>query len=114
MRLDSTIWELIKAFREERLAKIDSDEVPVSLAEGSSTVVHLLPASAFEVGASVDLSAALRHRPLEGLMGQSWGLSYDFEGILVWESTGQEETTSYVQLFRTGTVEIADRALLAS
>jgi hypothetical protein len=114
MTLDSTTWELIKAFREERLTKIDSGEIPVSLAEGSSTVIHLLPASAFDPGASVDLSAALAHRPLEGLTGQSWGLSYDFEGVLVWETAGEEETTSYVQLFRTGCVEIADRALLAS
>src|SRR5262249_21048294 len=85
-----------------------------SLAQGSSTVIHLLPASAFEPGASADLSLALRHRPLVGLTGESWGLSYDFEGVLVWESSAAEEPTSYAQLFRTGTVEIADTSLLSS
>jgi len=114
MNIDRTTWEFLKAFRDDRLAKIESGEIPVSLAEGSSVVLHLMPASAFSPGTQIDLSAALRHANLAGLSGESWGLSYDFEGLLVWESSDAEETTSYVQLFRAGTVEIADTALLAS
>ncbi len=114
MTIDRATWEFVKAYRDDRLAKIEAGEIPVSLAEGRSTVMHLMPASAFEPGAQVDLSLALRHRPLAGLTGEAWGLSYDFEGLLVWESSSPEETTSYAQLFRTGAVEIVDTALLSS
>jgi hypothetical protein len=114
MSIDRTTWEFVKAFRDDRLAKIESGEIPVSLAEGSSTVLHLMPASAFAPGAQVDLSAALRGSTPSGITGESWGLSYDFEGLLVWESSVSEETTSYAQLFRSGIVEIVDTALLAS
>ena len=114
MSIDRATWEFVKAFRDDRLAKIESGEIPVSLAEGSSTVLHLMPASAFAPAAQVDLSAALNQRTLSGLTGESWGLSYDFEGLLVWESSASEETTSYAQLFRSGVVELVDTALLAS
>jgi hypothetical protein len=114
MSIDRTTWEFVKAFRDDRLAKIDSGEIPVSLTAGSSTVLHLMPASAFSPGTQLDLSGALRQQSLTGLTGESWGLSYDFEGLLVWESGDSEETTSYAQLFRSGTVELVDTALLSS
>ncbi len=114
MTIDRATWEFVKAYRDDRLAKIESGEIPVSLAQGSSTVLHLMPASAFAPGTQVDLSRALRHATLAGLSGESWGLSYDFEGLLVWESSDAEETSSYAQLFRAGNVEIADTAILSS
>lgn len=113
MNLQGLKWD-VKPFRDDRLARIDSGEIPVSLAAGPSTIIHLMPASAFEPGSSLDISRALGHRSLQGLTGESWGLSYDFEGLLLWDSRTSEETTSYVQLFRNGTVEIVDTALLRS
>jgi hypothetical protein len=113
MKLDAGIYEFMKAFRDDRLAKMDSGEIPVSLADGPATVIHLLPSSAFEPGAAVDLSAVAREHSLSGLAGEQWGLSYDFEGVLVWESSDAEETRSYVQVFRNGVVEIADTGLIA-
>ena len=113
MKLDAGTYDFMKAFRDDRLAKMDSGEIPVSLAEGPTTVIHLLPASAFEPGAAVDLSAVAREHSLSGLAGEQWGLSYDFEGVLVWESSDPEETRSYVQIFRSGMLEIADTALIA-
>ena len=113
MKLESGIYEFIKAFRDDRLAKMDSGDIPVSLAEGPATVIHLLPASAFEPGVSIDLSVIARERSLSGLAGEQWSLSYDFEGVLVWDSTNAEETRSYVQVFRSGSIEMADTALIA-
>jgi len=113
MKLDAGIYEFMKAFRDDRLAKMDSGDIPVSLAEGPTTVLHVLPASAFEQGASVDLSTVARERSLTGLAGEQWSLSYDFEGVLAWDSSGSEDTRSYVQVFRNGILELGDTALLA-
>jgi len=113
MKLDPGIYEFMKAFRDDRLAKMDSGDIPVSLSEGPTTVIHLLPSSAFEPGAVVDLSAVAREHSPSGLAGDQWSISYDLEGVLVWESGGSEETSSYVQLFRSGTLEIADAALIS-
>ena len=106
MKLDAGIYEFMKAFRDDRLAKMDSGDIPVSLAEGPTTVLHVLPASAFEPGASVNLSAVAHERSLTGLAGEQWSLSYDFEGVLVWDSSASEDTRSYVQLFRNGVLEM--------
>jgi hypothetical protein len=113
MKLDAGIYEFMKAFRDDRLAKMDSGDIPVSLAEGPATVLHVLPASAFEPGASVNLSAVAHERSLTGLAGEQWSLSYDFEGVLVWDSSASEDTRSYVQVFRNGVLEMGDTALLA-
>jgi hypothetical protein len=113
MKLDSGVYEFMKAFRDDRLSKMDSGDIPVSLSEGPTTVIHLLPASAFEPGAAVDLSVVAREHSISGLAGEQWSISYDLEGVLVWESSGSEETSSYVQLFRSGTLEIADAALIS-
>jgi len=113
MKLDSGIYEFMKAYRDDRLAKMDSGDIPVSLAEGPTTVLHVLPASAFEPGASVNLSSVAKERSLTGLAGEQWSLSYDFEGVLVWDSSASEETHSYVQVFRNGILEMGDTALLA-
>src|SRR4029077_19450862 len=83
MKLDAGIYEFMKAFRDDRLAKMDSGDIPVSLAEGPTTVLHVLPASAFDPGASVNLSTVAHERSLTGLAGEQWSLSYDFEGVLV-------------------------------
>ena len=114
MKLDAGIYEFMKAFRDDRLAKMDSGDIPVSLAEGPTTVLHVLPASVFEPGASVNLSAVAHERSLTGLAGEQWSLSYDFEGVLVWDSSASEDTRSYVQLFRNGVLEMGDTALLAA
>ncbi len=67
MKLDPGISELVKAFREARLAKMDSGDIPVSLAEGAATVIHLVPASAFEPGAAIDLATVARERSRSAL-----------------------------------------------
>jgi hypothetical protein len=112
MKLDAGIYEFMKAFRDDRLAKMDSGDIPVSLAEGPTTVLHVLPASAFEPGVSVNLSTVAHERSLTGLAGEQWSLSYDFEGVLVWDSSASEDTRSYVQVFRNGILEMGDTALL--
>ena len=60
--LDAGIYEFMKAFRDDRLSKMDSGDISVSLAEGPTTVLHVLPASAFEPGASVNLSTVAHER----------------------------------------------------
>jgi hypothetical protein len=69
MKLDAGIYEFMKAFRDDRLAKMDSGDIPVSLAEGPTTVLHVLPASAFDPGASVNLSTVAHERSLAGIAG---------------------------------------------
>ncbi len=101
MKLDAGIYEFMKAFRDDRLAKMDSGDIPVSLAEGPTTVLHVLPASAFDPGASVNLSTVAHERSLTGFAGEQWSLSYDFEGVLVWDSSASEDTRLMSSSFAT-------------
>ncbi len=40
--LDSAIYEFAKAFRDDRLSKMDPEELPVTVREGPRTVLHPL------------------------------------------------------------------------
>jgi hypothetical protein len=51
-----SLAERIRQFRADRIAKILADETPVSLAENSKIVLHVLPLESFSSGGSIDIS----------------------------------------------------------
>jgi Schlafen, AlbA_2 len=97
----------VRAFRAERLAKIDSGEAIVPLAQDRGRLVlHLVPTSSFSLGNQIDLNRAFDAQQLLHPMG---GLGFtpriNFEGFsnLHYDTDGR--CWSYTQIFRNGAIE---------
>jgi hypothetical protein len=98
--------ERVRAFRAERLAKIDAGEALVPLLkENGRLVLHLVPLSAFGVGNQINLVKASASqedlRPIDS-MGRSSRINFD--GFCTFFST-DKGCWSYTQLFRNGAIE---------
>jgi hypothetical protein len=99
----------VRAFRAERLAKIDSGEAIVPLAKDNGRLVlHLVPISAFGVGNQIDLERARAVQQLLWPLDSS-GLSpsINFDGFCNVCYGGDGQCWSYTQVFRTGAIEAA-------
>jgi hypothetical protein len=97
----------VRAFRAERLAKIDAGEAIVPLAQNCGRlVVHLVPTSAFGFGGQIDLAKAhaLEEllRPMAS-MGRSPRINFD--GFSNLHRGGDGNCWSYTQMFRNGSIE---------
>ncbi|MBI4752751.1 MAG: ATP-binding protein [Acidobacteria bacterium] len=99
-----TLVDQIRNFRLDRFAKITAGETPVCLSNKPQVVIHLISATAFDVGNTLNLSAVEEREgyvqlPFRGRY-KNWRLNFD--GILV---NGDSEP-GYVQIYRKGIVEI--------
>ena len=102
----ATALDRIRAFRAERLAKIDSGEAMVPLVQNCGRLVlHVVPVSAFGVGSQIDLARAFtvqeELRPMNS-MGRNSRINFD--GFCNSYSSDQG-CWSYTQLFRNGAIE---------
>lgn len=74
----------LKEFRAERIEMVLANEVPVKMEESGRIVLHIVPQSAFESTAHLDLYAIRRERdflwPING--GNSGSIMYNFDGLL--------------------------------
>lgn len=111
--LSGTRVERLRRFREVRLSLITSqhESIPKLEGAGAKYVLHLLPFSAFEPTAAADISR---------LDGREWGPSvafpysnsrhhrFNFEGFIIQDFPRfNDESSGYVQIFRSGAVEAA-------
>ena len=102
------------ALRDDRLAKMDSAELPVTLFDAPRAILHIVPASAFEPGSHVDVPRLDTLAPRNGPLGEEMESVFNFDGFCQ-RVAGQDDTTlSYVQVFRGGAVEIVHVDLLTS
>jgi Putative DNA-binding domain len=97
----------VRAFRAERLAKIDSGEAIVPLAVNlGRLVLHLVPLSAFGVGSQIDLERARGVQELVrpmACLGYSPRINFDGFSNIHYGRDGQ--CWSYTQIFRNGAIE---------
>ena len=101
-------------FRDDRLSKMDSAELPVTLFDAPRAVLHVVPASAFEAGAHVAVARLHELAPEHGPRGEEADVLFNFDGFVT-RVAGEEDTSlSYVQMFRSGAVEIVHVDLLTS
>jgi hypothetical protein len=96
----------IRAFRAERLAKIDAGEAIVPLIKNNGRLVlHLVPLSAFGLGNQIDLARAFAVQddlsPIDS-MGRSSRINFDGFCNLYSRDKG---CWSYTHLFRNGAIE---------
>jgi hypothetical protein len=102
------------ALRDDRLSKMDSAELPVTLFDAPRVILHLVPSSAFEAGSHAALPALATSAPQRGPLGEEVENFFNFEGF-VQRVAGEDDTSlSYVQVFRNGAVEIVHANLLTS
>jgi hypothetical protein len=103
--LSSTLGELVRRFRAERLASIKADDTPMELTGTARTVLHLFPAQASDFSFRLDPRAVrLQQRywfPL-GYSGANPG--YNSDGHITTLHT-REGTSAYMQVFRNGPIE---------
>jgi hypothetical protein len=102
----------IQQFRLRRLAQIAGGDTPVALGEGGKIVLHLIPLAAADPTLSYDLVrlSGSREVDLGPIYLSGFNRRYNFDGLLTtstWDTSG-----SYLQVFRDGTIESADGALL--
>jgi hypothetical protein len=97
----------VRAFRFERLAKIDADDAIVPLAQNCGRlVVHLVPTASFGLRSQIDLQKAYEAQELLRPMGaMGYSPQINFDGFSVLNHGRDGKCWSYVHVFRNGAVE---------
>lgn len=112
--LSETTAERIRNFRVERLSKIVAGETPVALDETPKIVLHIIPFSAFDPAARIDVSSLANEvghfKPI--YTGVS-GYRHNFDGFLTYGALSDSGSAdSYLQIFRNGSIEAVDAEIL--
>jgi hypothetical protein len=102
------------AFRDDRLSKMDSAELPVTLFDAPRAILHVVPASAFEAGAHVAIARLHDLAPQNGPRGEEAEVLFNFDGFVTRVVGEEDASLSYVQMFRSGAAEIVHVDLLTS
>lgn len=101
----------IRGVRADRVAKIAAGEGPVALAGVARLVIHLIPYSAFDIGAGAALSLDFVEQHPGFFPTLFWGhpenWRVNFDGFLALSDPGVEAVMqrAYVQVFRSGIIE---------
>ena len=107
----------IREFRIDRVAKIAAGEAPVPLMDRHCLVIHLVPFSAFDIGAALSLpeveGAAIKFPPL--YTTHPVDRRVNFDGVLLLSNADEKasQQRAYVQVFRSGVVEAVASSILA-
>jgi hypothetical protein len=114
--LTESTAEQIRKFRVERIERVLAGEEPVLLQDAPKLILHVVPLSAFDRVAGIDLEMA------EGNSGQlrpmyeyisGWSLRRNFDGLLMYSRKSSEPVVeSYTQVFRSGIIESVDAELM--
>jgi hypothetical protein len=103
-----TLAEKIRAFRRDRLSQIAVGETPLPLVARPKLVLHVLPASAFELGTRYRLTNDLRAK-LQPISGGGGDHRFNFDGLVAYDGNiGEGQAGTYSQLFHNGIVEAVD------
>jgi Schlafen, AlbA_2 len=97
----------VRAFRAERLAKIDAGEAIVALATDlGRLVLHLVPMSSFGLASQVDLDKAYAaHQLLRPIASMGMTPRINFDGFSNLHHGSDGRCWSYTQVFRNGAIE---------
>jgi hypothetical protein len=97
----------LRDFKISRLASIAAGEGPL-MNEGSPVLVlHLLSLAAFTSQQELDISKYYRV-PIWPIGASSIGSQINIDGVLHFEANRKEILSNYVQLYRNGSIEVAD------
>lgn len=111
--LSDSTTERIKNFRMERINNIVSENYPTTLPESPKIVLHIVPFGAFHPAGPFDIVAISEESThLRPMNASGWSNRFNFDGYLSFNGGG-DNTTSYVQIFRNGSIEAVECRLLA-
>lgn len=97
----------LRDFRISRLASIAAGDGPL-MHEGSPVLVlHLLPLAAFTSQQELDISKYYRE-PIRPIEASSIDWQINIDGVLHFAANREEILSNYVQLYRNGSIEVAD------
>jgi len=106
--LSETTTERIRKFREDRISKIFADETPVPFYDTGKIVLHLIPIISFNPAQGYDIGKIASYpddmAPIP--IHSSYHRKYNFDGFLTYISGEDGKSHSYVQLFRSGIIEV--------
>jgi hypothetical protein len=109
--VSESLPEKVRRFRDDRLSRIVAADTPVPLEEGAKTILHVLPVSALEPAASVDVERQ-KEANLEPLYSSGWNSRFNLDGVLTYSPVEKGRCHSYAQFFRTGAIETVETLLL--
>ena len=103
----ATALDRIRAFRFERLTKIEAGEAIVPLVTNNGRVVmHLVPSSAFGTSYQIDLNTAYEKNELLRPMASSgWSPTINFDGFCNPSFVDDGQASTYTHIFRNGAIE---------
>jgi len=97
----------LRDFRVSRLASIAAGEGPLMNEDSPVLVLHLLPLVAFTSQQEFDISKYYRE-PIKPIGTGSIDWQINIDGVLHFAANHKEILSNYVQLYRNGSMEIAD------
>lgn len=108
----ATIRDRVRAFRAERLARIDAGDAVLPLANGlGRLVVHLVPLAAFGPNPQIDLERAYQiHSKLRPLGSMDLTPRINFDGFI--NIRGGTDCHGYTQIFKNGIIEATKVGIL--
>lgn len=111
--LSEEMPERIRRFRDDRLAKIATNDTPVPLQPNAKVILHLLPLVSFSVDFRLDPGTMNAHRDkLQPIDGSANHWRFNLDGLLTYNIAHSPECRDYCQMFRTGAIEAVDAYLL--
>jgi hypothetical protein len=103
--LADSISGKIKAFREERIFKIVSNDIPIQLDGEHIVILHMVPLIALNQYKKYEIDIINKNpNYAKPLNSAGWGTSYNFDGIYSFDSY-QVKSKSYSQFFKNGIIE---------
>ncbi|MBA7704258.1 hypothetical protein ES703_113060 [subsurface metagenome] len=111
--LSETVTERIRNFRLDRISKIFANETPVPFYDNAKIVLHLIPIISFNPAQSYDIGKIASHpEKMSPINCKGWNNRYNLDGFLTFSGGREEESYSYVQLYRNGAIEAVDGLIL--
>jgi hypothetical protein len=111
--LSETAADRIRKFRAERLSMIIAGETPVELPSWPKIVLHLVPLNAFDPAVKFDVNSLANNvADLAPIYAHGWTYRHNFDGLLTYTQPQTDVKLTYLQIFRTGTLEAVESMML--
>lgn len=103
----ASLSDRARRFRADRVEAIQSGKGGKVVAGGTVALVHVMPLASMAGQSEIDVIEA-KKRYLELALSSfgSFGSTLNLDGLFVYQALGKEELYNYVQLYRSGAVEI--------
>jgi Putative DNA-binding domain len=112
----ASLAEKLRDFRADRIMKIAAGLTPVKLIARPTVVLHMVPLSAFETGQKLTATELTNTiKPGEAFpiySDNAFAFKVNFDGLVYFATFGDGQSTSYLQVFKNGTVESVSSELM--